>query len=71
MAGGSAVRLLEGGEVTDVVPAGEGLTAFAVALGGGDGRTLFVCAGPTIGDGDPRTEHRGLILATRADVPGA
>ena len=64
------MRVLEGGEVTEVVPAGEGLTAFAVALGGEDGRTLFVCAGPTIGDGDPRTEHRGLILSTRVDVPG-
>jgi sugar lactone lactonase YvrE len=31
------------------------------------GRTLFLCAGPTIGDGDPRTEHRGVILATRVD----
>ena len=71
MAGGAAVRVLEGGEVTDVVPAGDGLTAFAVALGGEDGRTLFVCAGPTIGDGDPRTEHRGLILATRVGVPAA
>jgi sugar lactone lactonase YvrE len=71
MAGGSAVRVLEGGEVTDVVPAGEGLTAFAVALGGEDGRTLFVCAGPRIGEGDPRTEHRGLILAARVGVPGA
>jgi sugar lactone lactonase YvrE len=71
MAGGAAVRVLEGGEVTDVVPAGEGLTAFAVALGGEDGRTLFLCAGPTIGDGDPRTEQRGVILATRVDVPAA
>jgi sugar lactone lactonase YvrE len=71
MAGGAAVRVLEGGEVTDVVPAGEGLTAFAVALGGEDGRTLFVCAGPRIGEGDPRTEHRGLILAARVGVPGA
>ena len=51
--------------MTDVVLVGDGLTAFAVTLGGEDGRTLFVCAGPTIGDGDPRTEHRGLILATR------
>jgi sugar lactone lactonase YvrE len=69
MAGGTAVRVLEGGEVTDVVHAGEGLTAFAVALGGEDGRTLFVCAGPTVGDSDPATEHRGLILATRVQVP--
>jgi sugar lactone lactonase YvrE len=71
MAGGAAVRVLQGGEVTDVVPAGEGLTAFAVALGGEDGRTLFVCAGPRIGEGDPRTEHRGLILAARVGVPVA
>ena len=69
MAGGTAIRVLEGGEVAEVVPAGEGLTAFAVALGGEDGRTLFVCAGPTLGTSDPTTEHRGLILSTRVQVP--
>ena len=69
MAGGTAMRVVEGGEVAEVVPAGDGLTAFAVTLGGEDGRTLFVCAGPKIGESDPTTEHRGLILATRVEVP--
>jgi sugar lactone lactonase YvrE len=38
-----AVRALEGGRVTDRIPVRHGL-ALACALGGADGRTLFVCA---------------------------
>jgi sugar lactone lactonase YvrE len=56
-----------GGTLVVAETLGEGLTAFAVALDGEDGRTLFLCAGPTTGDGDPRTEHRGVILPTRVD----
>lgn len=38
---GSVLRLLEGGEVTDNIQTGR--KAIACALGGNDGRTLFIC----------------------------
>ena len=38
---GSVLRLLEGGEVTDSIQTGR--KAIACALGGYDGRTLFIC----------------------------
>jgi len=69
--GRAAMRVAEGGEVLDVIPTGEGLTALAVALGGPDGRTLFICAAAPIGDGDPETDRRGCILACEVEVPAA
>ena len=41
-AGQRVVRVLEGGEITHEIPTTEGDHAYACALGGGDGRTLFV-----------------------------
>ena len=38
---GSVLRLLEGGEVTDSIQTGQ--KAIACAMGGNDGRTLFIC----------------------------
>jgi len=69
--GRQVLRVAEGGEVLQVIPAGERLTALAVALGGEDGRTLFVCAAAPVGDGDPATQRRGCILAHRVEVPAA
>jgi sugar lactone lactonase YvrE len=69
--GCAAMRVAEGGEVLDAVPMGDGLTAYAVGLGGDDGRTLFLCGGPRIGDGDPSQQRRGRIVTTRVAVPGA
>jgi hypothetical protein len=63
--GGAAVLVAEGGEVLDIVPAGGDLTVYAPCLGGEDGRTLFLCAGPQLGTFDPEGERRGRILATR------
>jgi sugar lactone lactonase YvrE len=63
-------RVAEGGEVLEEIPTGDRLTALAVALGGEDGRTLFVCAAAPIGDGDPEVDRRGCILTTRVEVPG-
>jgi sugar lactone lactonase YvrE len=69
--GCAARRVAEGGEVLEVVPVGDDLTALAVTLGGDDGRTLFVCAAGRIGSGDPAAQRRGRILACRVAVPGA
>jgi sugar lactone lactonase YvrE len=63
------VRVLEGGEVTHEVPHEQ--FGFSCALGGPDGRTLFMIAADwqgyeNIGKG-PRT---GCVYTTTVDVPG-
>ena len=61
------VRVREGGEVVDRVEVGQ--RAFACALGGDDGCTLFVvCAD---GMGDPADAPTGTIRTHRVDVPHA
>jgi sugar lactone lactonase YvrE len=44
---------------------------FACALGGQDGRTLFVCSAPTHEPAETVTLRGGRILATTVDVPAA
>lgn len=41
------LRVRDGGEVTDRVTVGSGSLSYACALGGADGRTLFVCTAPS------------------------
>lgn len=65
IAGRAAKRVREGGEVLDVVPVPDGLSAYAVALGGADGRTLYVCVAGPLGETDPSAERRGAVLAAR------
>jgi sugar lactone lactonase YvrE len=64
------VRVAEGGDVLDVVEADRG--CFSCALGGADGRTLFVVAnawgGPDAMGGGERT---GQVLTARAPAPAA
>lgn len=62
------LRVLEGGEVTDVVELDRG--AFACMLGDDDRRTLYIC---TAKDSDPaKTDARtARIERVRVDVPGA
>lgn len=45
--------------------------AFACALGGEDGRTLFVCVANTWVEEETLRTRSGRILATRVDTPGA
>jgi sugar lactone lactonase YvrE len=61
------LRVRDGGEVTDRVAVGSGSLSYACALGGEDGRTLFVCTAPSWRPG-PRA---GRIEVARVDVPGA
>jgi sugar lactone lactonase YvrE len=61
------VRVREGGEIIGRVDAGQ--RAFACALGGDDGRTLFVlCAD---GAGDATATPTGTLRTHRVDVPHA
>ncbi|MEU1300694.1 SMP-30/gluconolactonase/LRE family protein [Streptomyces shenzhenensis] len=69
--GQGAVRVKQGGEILDRVPAPEGRAVFAVALGGDEGDTLFLCIGPVMGSDDPDAARVGSLAACRVDVPGA
>lgn len=65
-----AVRIKEGGEILDeICTAPEGV--FAVALGGQDGKTLFMCTAPDWDESTRKVEREGRILATRVDVAHA
>jgi sugar lactone lactonase YvrE len=64
------VRVAEGGRILDEVStAPEGV--FAVALGGEDGKTLFMCAAPDWDEGARKAAREGRMLSTRVDVPHA
>jgi len=68
-AGGDAcVRVREGGEVTDVVDTGRG--CFACALGGQDGRTLFLLTGEGF-SGDAMRKKTAGIDVVEVGVPAA
>lgn len=67
--GNRAVRLREGGEIVDEVDAGTGV--YACALGGDDGRTLFLCTAPTFAEHERRDTRDAALLAVRVDVPAS
>lgn len=55
------LRVVEGGTVTDRIATGQG--AFACALGGDDGRILFVCVADSHDHIRQNTERNGRIVA--------
>jgi len=67
--GRGALRVAPGGGILDRVPTAE-LSVFAVALGGPDLKTLYMCASPPLYSHDPRVEKRAVLLATRVEAPG-
>ena len=67
-AGSACVRVVEGGEVTDVVDTGRG--CFAAMLGGPDRRTLFLMVADAF-SGDAIGRHSAAIETLEVDVPGA
>ena len=62
------LRVREGGEVTARVQVASGSPSFACALGGDDGRTLFVC---TARGFRPDGERSGRIEVATVEVPAA
>lgn len=64
--GGGPILVSSTGEIIATVDLGD-LTAFAVCLGGPDGRTLYMCAGPPMGEADHRQGRQGSIWAVRVD----
>jgi sugar lactone lactonase YvrE len=69
-AGNGPLRVAKGGRILERIDTG-GLAVFAVALGGPQGRTLFMCASPPLLSNDPATDHRACLLACEVDVPAA
>jgi sugar lactone lactonase YvrE len=57
-----AVRVAEGGEIVAEVSSGE-LQVFACALGGADGRTLFLCAAPSFAEHERKDTRDAVLLA--------
>jgi len=66
--GRAALRVAQGGAILDRVETGD-LTVFATALGGADGRTLFLCAAPPLRSHDPSVDRRAVLLACKVAVP--
>ncbi|MEU4834812.1 SMP-30/gluconolactonase/LRE family protein [Streptosporangium sp. NPDC023615] len=66
--GNRAVRVREGGEVLEEIGTGD-FGVFACALGGDDGRTLFLCASPTFDRDEAVASPRSRVLTCRVDVP--
>lgn len=67
--GSQVVRVLEGGEITARIPMP--MPTFACALGGDDGRTLFVLCAPSSRPDETAGSAAGAIHTTRVDVPHA
>lgn len=67
--GRAALRVAPEGEILARVPTRD-LSVFAVALGGPDLKTLYMCASPPLYSHDPSVEKRAVLLAARVDVPG-
>jgi sugar lactone lactonase YvrE len=67
---GEFLRVIAGGTVTHRVAIDRGW-AIAPALGGADGRTLYMVIDETTQEGMMTGESTGWILQARVDVPGA
>ena len=66
---GRVLRVVEGGEITQTVETP--MRAFACALGGDDGRTLFILCAPSTSEAKRKGKAEGAIYWTRVDIPHA
>jgi len=64
--GQRAARVVDG-EIVARVDVGTGV--YAVALGGEDGRTLFLCTAPSFAEHERRTTREAQLLAVTVEVP--
>ena len=67
--GGPPSRFAPGGEKVDEILLPEGLGAFAVMLGGDDGKTLLICAAPDFDEGNRKAAREAVLFTTTVDVP--
>lgn len=63
------IRVFDGGKVTERIPTDQ--MSIACALGGEDGKTLFLLTAPTLVPEECRAQRGSKILTTRVDVPHA
>ena len=68
--GNRALRVREGGEVLQEISTGD-TGVYALALGGADGRTLYLCTAPGFAEHERRHTREAKLLAARVDVTGA
>ncbi|HEX7116459.1 MAG TPA: SMP-30/gluconolactonase/LRE family protein [Steroidobacter sp.] len=69
-AGRGALRVAPGGRILERVDTSP-LTVFAATLGGMDGRTLYMCAGPSMSSKEGAADNSSALLACRVAVPAA
>jgi sugar lactone lactonase YvrE len=69
LASGRLMRLREGGEVIDEID--PGMMPFSGALGGADGRTMFICAAPNFDAEERKATELAEVLHVRVGVPSA
>lgn len=67
--GNRAIRCREGGEILDEVSSGADGT-YAVALGGADRRSLFLCTAPSFAEHEREATRDARLLATSVEIPG-
>jgi sugar lactone lactonase YvrE len=67
--GNRAVRVHEGGRISEEVAAGTGV--FACMLGGADGHTLFLCAAPDFDEGARKKAREAKLLTVRVEAAHA
>lgn len=65
--GNRAVRVRPQGAVVETVDVGTGV--YACALGGDDGRTLFLCTAPGFAEHERRDTREAALLSVRVPVP--
>jgi len=67
--GSRVIRVREGGEILAEIQVGTGV--FACALGGADGRTLFVCAAPDFHEEARKNAREATLVSYRVTVAAA
>jgi sugar lactone lactonase YvrE len=65
--GDRAVRDRRGGAIVDEVTTGTGV--YACALGGDEGRTLYLCTAPGFAEHERRDTREARLMAVEVEVP--
>jgi sugar lactone lactonase YvrE len=69
--GARCCRLAPGGGIVEEIPAPDGMGIFACMLGGGDGRTLLLCAAPDFQEHERSESREAVLFTTEVEVPHA
>src|SRR3954453_7550019 len=67
--GGPPSRFAPGGEKVEEIPLPNDLGAFAVMLGGEDGKTLLICSAPDFAEENRKAAREAILFTTTVDVP--